>query len=255
MTREALKEGPFDREKKLEMARGEVPMGEKDLLSVLTNLLSDNDEEIRKEALATILREWGRLQPFITSLSLRELIQLEKALVSHPEKVREVREVKASRGEEVEARDLYSESVSLDEEKRGSILKRLLNMTVVEKIKLALFGNREVRSILIKDPNRVVATAVLQNPRITEDEVIRIAQSRNVCDDVLRAIASSREWTRNYQVKLALVQNPKTPLSISLKFLPHLYERDLQNISKSKNIPTALSMAARKMIGEKRRHG
>lgn len=256
MTLETFKEGDtFTREAKLKMARGLSPMAESDMLLALVAFLSDRDEEIKHEAIDTIKREWGRLSRHLSFLSMGELITLEKALSNDPQKALEVREVKIAklkRGGSI-TKEFFDEKVILDEEKRGDLYQKILKMAVVEKIKLALFGNKEVRSILIRDPNRVVATAVLQNPRLTEDEVVRIAQSRNVCDEILRIIASSREWTKNYQVKLALVNNPKTPLSISLKLLPQLHEKDLRHIARSKNVPTALSMAARRMIDDRER--
>lgn len=132
------------------------------------------------------------------------------------------------------------------------LYQKVQKMTVAEKIKLATLGNKEIRSVLIRDTNRVVQVAVIKNPRITEQEIERIASSKTVDDEVLRLIAESREWLKNYNIKLALVKNPKTPLRTSLKFITHLREKDLKDIMNNKNIPNALKMAARRLYEEKK---
>ena len=84
-------------------------------------------------------------------------------------------------------------------------------MTVFQKIKLARMGNKEARGLLVRDRNKIVATAAVRSPKITENEVAGFAKARNVSDEVMRIIARNREWTRNYKVKLALATNPKCP--------------------------------------------
>ncbi len=140
------------------------------------------------------------------------------------------------------------EEEELPKEKRENLYKEIQYMSVAKKIKLALLGNKEARSILIKDPNKVVATSVLKNPKLTESEIISIAQSRNVCEEVIRIIANQKEWTRNYQVRLALVNNPKTPVQSALKFLHSLTSKDLSIISRNKNIPALVTATARKLL-------
>src|SRR5437773_11593292 len=101
-------------------------------------------------------------------------------------------------------------------------------MTVAERIKLALRGNREARMLLSRDPNRLIRRFVLQNPRIADDEIIAIAKNRSADDELLRIVADSRDWTKNYQVRHALVTNPKTPLVLALRFVSSLHERDIR---------------------------
>src|SRR5215212_4258658 len=93
-----------------------------------------------------------------------------------------------------------------------SLLQRLQEMTVSEKIKLALRGNRETRMLLLRDANRMIRRFVLQNPRVSDDEIIAICKNRSADEELLRIIADSREWTKNYQVRISLTSNPKTPL-------------------------------------------
>lgn len=120
-----------------------------------------------------------------------------------------------------------------------------------EKIQLALKGNREARLLLIKDTDRTVASAVLQSPKLTEEEVEKIAQSRNVSEDVLRIVSRNTAWTKSYSIRDALASNPKTPLAISLVFLKGLRASDLNRLSKDKGIPSALRSTAVKMVAIK----
>jgi hypothetical protein len=121
-------------------------------------------------------------------------------------------------------------------------------MTIAQKIALAQKGNKTIRTHLVKDRNKLVATSAIKNPGVNEAEVVTIAGNRAVCDDVIRIISQNREWTRNYQVKLALITNPKTPLASSMRLLNSIRAGDLKNLAKSKNIPSALATAAKKLI-------
>jgi hypothetical protein len=129
-----------------------------------------------------------------------------------------------------------------------TLLQQLQSMTVSERIKLALRGNREVRQLLARDPNRMIRRFVLQNPRMADDEVIAIAKNRSADDEVLRLIADSRDWTKNYQVRLSLVTNPKTPLVMSLRFLSGLQDRDVRMLAKSKNVSATVANAAKRIV-------
>jgi hypothetical protein len=135
----------------------------------------------------------------------------------------------------------------LSEEEAGSLYHRILNMGVAEKVKLAFMGNKEARNILVRDPIKLVSVAVVKSPKIREDEIEAISKSRQVCEDVLRQIASTKEWSKSYQIKLNLANNSKTPLPISMKFLSHFREPDLRKLAKSKNIPQALATQARRL--------
>jgi hypothetical protein len=132
-----------------------------------------------------------------------------------------------------------------------NLLQRLQEMTVAERIKLALRGNRETRMILIRDSNRMIRRFVLQNPRVGDEEVIAIAKNRSADDELLRIIAESRDWTKNYQVRLSLVTNPKTPLVLSLRFLSSLQERDVRMLAKSKNVSATVANAAKRIVLQK----
>ena len=129
-----------------------------------------------------------------------------------------------------------------------SLYDQIIHMRVGERIKLALKGNREARNILIRDPQRLIQHFVLQNPRITDEEIIAIARNRNLDTELLRKIGEHKYWPRNYQVKLALVTNPKTPIATALHFVPSLMERDIRFIAKSRNISSTIVSQARRVI-------
>ena len=102
----------------------------------------------------------------------------------------------------------------------------------------------EARSILMRDSNKLVQLAVVSSPKITESEILAIASSRQVNDDVLKEIGMNKDWLRNYQVRLALVNNPKTPLSIAMAQITYLNQRDLALLAKSKGVPRPIVTAA-----------
>ncbi len=121
-------------------------------------------------------------------------------------------------------------------------------LTVSQKIRLALLGNAGHRALLIRDPNRLVAMAAIKSPAVSDQEVAIVSQSRAIAEDVIRYIADNREWTRSYVVKYNLVNNPKTPIGHSLRFLPHLRPGDLKALTNNKNVPQALSTAAKQLL-------
>jgi hypothetical protein len=133
----------------------------------------------------------------------------------------------------------------------GSLYQMVQNMTVFQKIKLSRAGNKEARSLLVRDRNKVVAVAAVTSPKITENELLSIAQSRNVSDEVIRTVAHNREVTRHYQVKLALSSNPRTPQAIAMQFVNYLQDKDLRNLMKSKDVPSAISTHARRILTKK----
>jgi len=129
-----------------------------------------------------------------------------------------------------------------------SLYARIFEMGMAEKIKLALRGNRDARMILIRDGSKLVRRFVLQNPRITDGEVIAVARNRSADEELLRTISIRREWMRNYQVRLALATNAKTPLPIALKQVATLAERDLRQLAKSKNVSQTIAAQARRLL-------
>ncbi len=141
--------------------------------------------------------------------------------------------------------ELLGEAESEDEER---LIARLAKMNVGQKLKVALFGTREERSILVRDSNRVVATAVVKNPKFTEQEAEAISNSRNVCDEVLRLIARHRDFGKNYQIQHNLVRNPRCPVEIAMNFVTRLNDKDLKLLLKNRNVSEAVRRQAKRII-------
>ena len=136
-----------------------------------------------------------------------------------------------------------------DEERRKeSALKKISGLTVAQRIALAMKGTREERAILIRDANKIVGVAVLSSPKITDQEIESIAKMPTISDELLRMIAYTRAWVKNYGVVLGLVKNPKTPLAISMNLLPRVNDRDMRLLSQDRNIPDTLRVTARKKV-------
>lgn len=127
-----------------------------------------------------------------------------------------------------------------------SAYRKIRTLNAAQKALLAMRGGREERMILIRDTNKVVALAVLRNPRLTEQDVTAFAAMRNVNEEVLRAIGASRDWSKSYAVVSCLVHNPRTPPGISTNFIPRLVNRDLKFLMNDKNVPELVRRMAKR---------
>jgi len=140
------------------------------------------------------------------------------------------------------------------EERTQTILQRIQKLSVAERIQLALRGGKEIRSILLRDPNKEVSLTVLENPKITEQEVEMIARSRSISDEALRKITKNREWMRNYTIMHALVTNPKTPPGVALPLVSELKTRDLSILEKNRNVSEGVRNTAKKLSRARKAH-
>jgi len=131
------------------------------------------------------------------------------------------------------------------------LYSQIKNMKMAQKIKLAIFGNQSARAILIRDPNKLVSLFVLQNARVTENEIVEFARNKDLGEAVLREIANNGNWMKSYPVKLNIAGNPKVPAPLALKWLGHLHEKDLQKISKSREVPQIISTQAKRLLAKK----
>jgi hypothetical protein len=134
-----------------------------------------------------------------------------------------------------------------DAAKRETLMQRLAHMNVVERLTLALKGGRSERFALIRDPNKLVQRCVLQSPRLTDSEVEGFASMTNLSAEVLRTISLTRIFIKNYTVMRNLVNNPKTPLDVTLHLFPRLNSTDLMKLTNNKNIPETLRSSAIKL--------
>lgn len=157
-------------------------------------------------------------------------------LVSETEAERTANLQRVIESERLEAGDVSTERISL--------IRRIMLMNTRDRMKLAVKGDREARGILIRDSNKIVSSAVINNPRITENEIENIAAMRTISDEVLRLIALNRAWARQYPIILNLARNPKTPIPTALNILPRIRTKDLQGLSQSRNVSEAIRRQA-----------
>lgn len=146
------------------------------------------------------------------------------------------------------------ENINESSEEFKSKYKLAQEFTISEKIKMALTGDKEWRCILIKDSNKLVSSAVVKNPRMTDGEVLQTIKAGVKNDEVMRIICGNKEWLKNSIIRKALVENAKTPLPVSLRLLSTLTEKDIANIAKSKNISSVVATAAKRMLLTKKRN-
>lgn len=127
---------------------------------------------------------------------------------------------------------------------RISMLNRIMRMGVKDRVKLGMKGDREARNILIRDPNKLVSSAVVNNPRISEKEVETIAAMRSISEDILRQLATNRQWGRSYPIMHNLARNPRLPLANAITIMNRLQLRDLMALSKNRNVSDAVRRQA-----------
>lgn len=188
------------------------------------------DQVLSRDALVFFARHAGGRKDWVESL------------LSNPSLPEEDRDLLTSSAGEVPPR---KEDAVQEEELNLS--QRIARMKVGEKIKLAMKGDKEARTLLSKDRNREVFMSVLNNPGIKESEVEMLAKNTGTNTEILRAIGRNREWVSNRNIVISLVLNPKTPVEISIRFLPRLMKKDLEFIMKSRALPMALRTNARRL--------
>jgi hypothetical protein len=139
----------------------------------------------------------------------------------------------------------------VEEQKKLNMTQRVLRMSVAEKIKLATLGNKEARTLLLRDSNKLVCMAAVTSPRITDGEVMVLANSRTLNSDVLRHIYSNREYLKIYAIKMSVVKNPKVPLPTALKFMYTLQEKDIKELARDRNVPQTIQAQAKAWLMKK----
>jgi len=140
-------------------------------------------------------------------------------------------------------------------ERELTVFQLVQRMNVAEKVKFAFRADKEGRALLLKDSSKLVVLAVLNSPKITEQEIEGVAKSRSVSEDVLRTIAKKREYLANYGIRLGLVGNPKTPVAISMAHLNSIKTKDLGFLSKDRGVPEAIRNAAARLFRARQEKG
>lgn len=155
-------------------------------------------------------------------------------------------------GEDEDTHDVDAEGEEMLKSKFLPLHAQIAQLTVTQKIRRAMLGTAAERALLVRDTNRLVARAAVKSPLMRENEAIRVSALRSISEDVLREIAKNREFTRNYQVKLNLVGNPRTPFSFAARLVPLLHDHDLNKLAKSKNISGAIAQAVNQHLLRKK---
>jgi hypothetical protein len=241
-----FKRGEVARDVRLLAAQGAIAPRPVEQLGLLMLLTSDADSEIRETAEATLARIPRELiAGFIARsdvpLELRDFFVrrgIEAAAVPTPD----------VEGPFVDEDDEDYGPEATTEDEKASVVQRLGKMTVPQKVKAAMKGTREMRAILIRDPNKMVSLSVLSCPKVTDTEIESFARMGSVSEDVLRTIGQTRAWVKSYNVVLALVKNSKTPVPLSLSLLNRLNEADVRRLSIDRNVPEPLRIAARRKL-------
>ena len=123
-----------------------------------------------------------------------------------------------------------------------------MDLTVSEKIKMGLTGDKEWRSIMMKQSNKLIQGAVMKNPRISDGEVLMVAKAKTSSDDLIRIILLNKDWVKNYEIKKALLAHPKTPPPKALRFVSFLTMKDIKELAKSRQLSNIISNAIRKEL-------
>ena len=250
-----FRRGEVARDVRLLAARGVLAPRAHEQVAILVLLADDRDEEIRATASQTIdsippdaFR--GFLGRSDVPLGVREFFAQRGIFPTGVLAVADDRPL-------VEADAPVDEEAGADDpdapgepgnESGETLVQKLQKMSFTERLKAAMRGNREMRAILVRDPNKIIAAAVLSSPKVSEPEVESFAKMATVSEDVLRVIAMNRAWLKNYGIVLALTRNPKTPLALSLNLLNRLNDRDMASVSTDRNVPDPLRTAARRKV-------
>jgi predicted transcriptional regulator len=140
------------------------------------------------------------------------------------------------------------EQQGTEQQEKERFAQKVQNLNISEKVKLAIKGGKDARSILIKDSNKQVMLSVLENPQLTISEVENTAKNRSALEEALRIISKNREWMKQYSVIMALVTNPKTPPAISMRLVPRLKKKDIKLLEKNKGVSEAVRVMAKKTM-------
>jgi hypothetical protein len=245
-----FKRGEAARDVRLLAAQGALAPRALEQLGILMLLVEDPDPEVRSTADVTLSR--------IPTDLLSGFLARSDVPASYREffAARGITASAAQAGDEPDAPLIDTDESQAEEppaekdaeQERLSTLQQLQSMSFSHRLRAAVKGTREMRAILVRDPNKMIAAAVLSSPKLTEPEVESIARMANVSDDILRIIGSNRAWLKNYSIVVGLTKNPKTPLAMSMNLLVRLVERDLTLLSIDRNVPEPLRVAARKRL-------
>ena len=243
---EFFKRGEVARDVRLLAAQGGFAPRADEQLAILVHLLEDHDPEIRQTADDTLNNiPEAALSAFLArpdiSIGLREFFA-DRGVFPEGDVTIEFDQALIDTSEDDDP-DVTNESLD-----RETVTQKLQKMNFTQRLKAAVKGSKEMRMVLVRDTNKMIAAAVMSSPKMTEQEIEGIAGMASVSEDVLRIIANNRGWMKNYKVALRLVKNPKTPIAVSMNLLGRIMERDMVGLSTDRNVPEPLRIAARKKV-------
>ena len=197
--------------------------------------------------------------PNITARVLAQVHEIETEFFSDKksEYLLEEEEIPPEEVEQLLESELTEEDLSLEglpidpDEREGALLDRISKMPVPSRIKAAMMGPPEIRSLLIRDTNRQVSRSVLKSPKITDREIETFSAMRSISEDILREIGTNRVWSKNYVVKQNLVKNPKTPIMLAQRLIPHLHTKELTKISRDRTISEDIRRGAQRTLAQR----
>jgi hypothetical protein len=242
-----FKRGEVERDVRMQAAEGALAPRAHEQLAILVLLLDDKDREIRDTADATLNRiPEGALKAFLArpdvSIDLREFFA-DRGIFPD-----EMPDIQFEADVDYSLIDTDPSTEPDEEDDRQSGVQALATMTFPQRLKAAMKGTREQRAVLIRDPNKLIASSVLSSPKVSLPEVEAFARMQNVSEDVLRIIGNNRAWLKSYGVVVSLTRNPKTPLAMSMTLMGRLTTKDLQKLSVDRNVSEALRISARKKV-------
>lgn len=248
-----FKRGEVARDVRLLAARGVLAPRAQEQLALLAMLTDDGDAEIRGAAEATLAAiPNDSLAAFLGRTDVPDgLRDFFRARGIEPVAGQEATDeplIDAGGPGPAEAEEGTGEAADESDAARQGTAQKLGLMNVAERMKAAMKGTKEERSILIRDPNKLVSVSVLSSPKLTESEVESFAKMANISEEILRIIGQNRAWTKNYGVLSGLAKNPKTPLGVAMNFVQRLNEKDLKLIAMDRNLQQPLKLAVRKRL-------
>jgi hypothetical protein len=253
---DCFRRGEVARDVRMLAAEGALAPRASEQAAILVLLLEDDDPEIRRAADETLCRiPVERLAAFLAqppvSVELRDRFAARGIVPVHAidPAVDPAVDLAVDPDEPlIDTSESALESPSAEDDPRRSVVHGISQMSFTDRLKAAIKGTREMRAVLIRDTNKMVAAAVLSCPKLSESEIETFARMANVGEDVLRVIGSNRAWTRHYGVVVGLTRNPKTPVAVALNLIPRLNARDLLTLSVDRNVPEAVRLGARKKL-------
>jgi hypothetical protein len=261
--------------------RGELPVSLQEKIEILVLLAAGVEGEDQNTALQT-LQAWPReeLQKLlqdpaapvaVLDFSATNLVphreELGDALLQNPSLpehlrvwlenalalIAEARSIESSEAAASSPAAVKSQDASRAAEKSKAVtaIQKTQRMTVVQKVKAALTGTREERMLLIRDSNKLVARAVMQSPKLTEQEAENYSSMKDICEEALRVMTLNRKFMKLYVVVRAMVNNPRTPIDIGLHLLPRVHELDLKRLANNRNVSDVIRHTAEKIVRRK----